>query len=80
AIRYVDFDTFDYSCHDPVKVIDIVTGTAGNMTALFEDYTFEANYDLINRSYSDTDFLQGVPDSLRVLVARYPERLQCNEQ
>jgi choloylglycine hydrolase len=79
AIRYVDFDAFDYSCHEPVKIIDITAGTAGNMTAMFEDYTFEANYDLIKRSYSDTDFLQGIPDSLRVLVARYPERLKCSE-
>lgn len=79
-IRYVDFDAFIYSCDEPVKIIDIVAGTSGNITALFEDYTFEANYDLINRSYSDTNFLQGVPDSLRVLVARYPERLQCSEQ
>jgi len=80
AIRYVDFDAFIYSCDEPVKIIDIVAGTSGNMTALFEDYTFEANHDLINRSYSDTNFLQGVPDSLRVLVARYPERLRCSEQ
>ena len=79
VIRYVDFGAFDYSCNEPVKIIDIVAGTAGNMTALFEDYNFEANYDLIKRSYSDTEFLRGIPDSQRILVARYPEGLRCSK-
>ncbi|MDH4211511.1 MAG: linear amide C-N hydrolase [candidate division WOR-3 bacterium] len=80
VVRYIEFDHFDYSCDKPVKVLDIITGNAGNVTGLFVDYTYEANYDLINRSYADTEFLQGVPDSLRVMVARYPENMPCSEQ
>jgi len=79
SIRYVDFNAFNYSCDEPVKILDIVAGTAGNVTALFEDYTFEANYDLINRSYSDTEFLQDTPDNIREIVARYPDGLTCKE-
>lgn len=78
-IRHIDFDKFDYSCDEPVKVLDITVGKTGDVTDLFEDYTYEANYDLINRSYSGTEFLRGIPDSLRVMVARYPESLSCKD-
>jgi penicillin V acylase-like amidase (Ntn superfamily) len=76
-IRYIDFNEFDYSCEGPVKILDIVTGEAGDVTDVFVDYMYEANYDLINRSYSDTEFLRGISDSLRQMVARYPESLHC---
>jgi len=79
AIRYIDFDRFDYSCEKPVKILDIIAGEAGNVTGLFRDYTYAANYDLIKRSYSDTEFLKGIPDSLRVMVAKYPENLPCSD-
>ena len=78
-IRYIDCSEFDYSCDEPVKILDIVIGQAGDVTDMFVDYTYEANYDLINRSYSGTEFLGGVPDSVRQMVARYPESLPCSE-
>jgi penicillin V acylase-like amidase (Ntn superfamily) len=80
AVRYIEFDHFDYSCDKPVKVLDIINGNAGNVTDLFVDYTYEANYDLISRSYADTEFLQGIPDSLRVMVSRYPENQPCSDR
>ncbi|UCF71180.1 MAG: linear amide C-N hydrolase [candidate division WOR-3 bacterium] len=78
-IRYVDVNEFDYSCSKPVKVLDIVAGEAGNVTGIFSDYTYEANYDLINKAYSGTDFLKEVPATVREKVARYPEGMTCNQ-
>lgn len=78
-VRHIDCSKFDYSCDEPVKILDIVIGQAGDVTDMFVDYTYEANYDLITRSYSGTEFLGGVPDSLRQMVARYPESLPCSE-
>ena len=78
-IRVIECNEFDYSCDTPVKMLDIVAGKAGNVTDKFVDYTYEANYDLINKSYSDTEFLRGTPDSLRQVVARYPEDQHCHE-
>ena len=78
-IRYIDVKVFDYSCDMPVKILDITEGKAGNVTDRFVDYTYEVNYDLINRSYSDTEFLQDTPDNIREIVARYPEGLTCKE-
>jgi penicillin V acylase-like amidase (Ntn superfamily) len=79
GIRSIDVKKFDYSCDKQVKVLDIVLGGAGDVTGMFSDYTYEANYDLINRSYSDTDFLKETPENLRGMVARYPESLPCKD-
>jgi penicillin V acylase-like amidase (Ntn superfamily) len=78
-IRYVDVNEFDYSCRKPVRILDIVAGNAGNVTNMFEDYTYEANYDLISGAYSETDFLKEIPANLREIVARYPEGLRCED-
>jgi len=78
-VRFIDFQKFDYACDKPAKVLDIVDGKAGDVTGMFVDYTYEANYDLINRSYSDTEFLKDVPGNLREMVARYPESLLCKD-
>ena len=78
-IRYIDCDEFGYSCDEPVKILDITVGELGEVTDLFADYTYEANYDLIKKSYSDTEFLRGTSDSLRQMVARYPESLHCSD-
>jgi penicillin V acylase-like amidase (Ntn superfamily) len=80
AVRYIEFDDFDYSCDKPVKIIDVVDSEAGNVTDLFIDYTYEVNYDLISRSYGDTEFLQGIPDSLRMMIARYPDNMPCSDR
>ncbi len=78
-IRHIAAGELDYSCHTPVKVLDIVAGGSGDVTGIFNDYTYEANYDLVDRAYSGTDFLKEVPVSQRETVARYPEGMTCNE-
>ncbi|MCK4940753.1 linear amide C-N hydrolase, partial [candidate division WOR-3 bacterium] len=76
-VRSIDCSAFEYSCETPVKVLDINAGQPGDVTVMFTDYTYEMNYDLIDRVYSETDFLKAVPDSVRAVRARYPETLSC---
>lgn len=76
-IRSIDCSAFNYSCETPVKVLDINAGQSGEVTAIFCDYTYKLNYDLIDQAYSETEFLKETPDSVRAFVARYPETLSC---
>jgi len=77
--RYVDFDAFNYSCTAPVKILDIATGE-GDVTNDFVDYSYEANYDLISKSYADTPFLSNMSEETKQWIAKYPETLPCKEQ
>jgi len=42
-IRYVSFDSFDFSNESPVKILDINTDLSGNVAEKFKDYTLSAN-------------------------------------
>lgn len=78
-IRFLNFNAFDFSCSEPVRILDISAGERGDVTALFSDYTYEANYDLIRRSYTGTEFLKNISDDVKQIVAKYPERLECSD-
>lgn len=78
-IRFIKLDEFDFSCKKPVKILDISTGHKEDVTALFSDYTYEANYNLISKSYSGTEFLKSTPEDVRKIIAKYPEGLHCVE-
>lgn len=77
SVRRVDFGAFDFSCDTPVRILDLAGTAEGNVTGMFTDYTFDDNYDLIKTSFSDTYFLQDVPDSLLRVIAAYPDSLRC---
>ncbi len=78
AQRYIDFDTFDYSCTKPAKILDITVGE-GDVTDDFVDYSYEANYELITKSYAETPFLRNVGEEAKQWMAKYPENLPCAE-
>jgi len=78
-IRFFNFNTFDFACSIPVKVLDITFDHKGEVTAFFSDYTYKANYDLIQKSYSGTDFLKNVTEQVKRMTARYPETLPCKK-
>ena len=42
-IRYVSFDSFDFSNESPVKILDINNDLSGNVAADFKDYTLSLN-------------------------------------
>ena len=76
-IKTIDTKAFDYSCSSPVKLFDMNADVAGDVTRQFKDYTREANRELIERSFTGTDFLRGVPASVKDGYASYPEKFSC---
>jgi choloylglycine hydrolase len=76
-IKMVDAKAFDYSCAAPVKIFDINAKEGGDVTAKFSVYTRKANRDLIERTFTATDFLKDVPAQVRDLAASYPEEFPC---
>jgi len=79
-IRSLNFKAFDYSCKTPVKILDILAPLKGDITDKFEDYTMNANLDLIRKSFKGTRFLRDTADENLKLMAAYPDRLLCKEQ
>lgn len=76
-IRHVGIDSFDFTCGTPVKILDILADTAGEVSGSFSDYTHQANYDLILSSYSKTEFLKDTPDEVKRQVAALPDLTRC---
>jgi len=46
-IRYVDFNSFDFSCNTPVKMVDIHTNLGGNARSSFIDFSAELNRNFV---------------------------------
>ena len=80
AIKYVDTTAFDYSCSAPVKIFDMNSPADGNVSHRFRDMTRQANRDLIERAFSGTDFLRGVPATARDQIAALPETFPCGSK
>jgi penicillin V acylase-like amidase (Ntn superfamily) len=78
-IRYVDIKSFDFSCRQPVKILDIDTDCSGNASNKFYDYTQQYNLDLIKHAFKETYFLSSVPDPVLEFLSRYPESTSCTE-
>ena len=76
-IRVIDTRKFDYACASPVKILDIQEPLQGDVTAQFKDYSWEANYDLIKKSFGGTSFLKNMPDEMLRNIARYPGTQTC---
>lgn len=77
AVKTVEFANFDYSCGSTVKVFDVNSALSGDVTSRFADYTRLANRDLIERAFSGTPFLKGVPAVVKDLAAGLPETFGC---
>jgi penicillin V acylase-like amidase (Ntn superfamily) len=76
-IRSIDFRQFDFSCGTPVKILDMLADLKGDVAGQFKDYTWEANYDLIKKSFSGTSFTKGYAEATLMALSKYPESLHC---
>jgi choloylglycine hydrolase len=76
-IRSINFRQFDFSCGTPTKILDILADFKGDVTRQFKDYTWEANYSLIKKSFSETSFLKGTSERSLNILSKYPESLRC---
>lgn len=79
-IRSIDVSAFDFSCTKPVLVLDMMETTlSGEVNSHFTEYTTKLNRDLIGRTFSKVEFLQGVPPEALDALAHYPESSVCQE-
>lgn len=76
ALRYIDFNKFDFVCTKPAKILDMAQGE-GDVTGDFVDYSYEANFELLSKSYAETPFTQNVSEEAKQRRAKYPETLPC---
>ncbi|HSQ79461.1 MAG TPA: linear amide C-N hydrolase [Candidatus Bathyarchaeia archaeon] len=76
-VRTIDFNKFDFSCGSPVKMLDMLADLKGDVTGQFQDYTWEANYKLIKKAFSETGFLKNTPELVMTVLAKYPDGLRC---
>lgn len=76
-IKTIDTHYFDFGCVFPAMMFDLNSTDVGDITPLFKPYTRTANRNLIERSYSGTEFLQKVPAKDRDAAAEMPERFTC---
>ena len=76
-LKSIDTTTLDYSCGSSVKVLDIDHKTSGEVNKDFKNYSRQANRDLIERSFSGTEFLKNVPAESKDRFATFPERFVC---
>lgn len=83
-IRFVEMKAFDFNCSGPVKILDItkagkVSGKVNmtDMTGAFSNYTYDANFRLVKKSWQETPFLKSRPISAVRIRASYPGTLKC---
>jgi penicillin V acylase-like amidase (Ntn superfamily) len=77
ATRTIDLRRLDFSCDDPVRILDVNADLAGDVTGLFDPYTTEANRSLIESAFGKTSFLASTPDRILEQLVRYPETTYC---
>ncbi len=76
-VRTVDIRRFDFACSTPVKILDVLADLQGDVTDRFSDYSSEANYDLIKKTFGETSFLKDIPEFALRILANYPNSLIC---
>jgi penicillin V acylase-like amidase (Ntn superfamily) len=77
SVKTIDTKSFDYTCGSAVRIFDVNSKDAGEVTAKFTDYTTRANRDLIERAFNGTPFLKSVPAASRDELAQFPEGFTC---
>ena len=78
-MRYIDLEPINFSCSEPVKMLDINAGGSGDVTGCFENYSQEVNLDLIRDSFNDTVFLRNIPEEVLVDLSKYPDTTFCTD-
>ncbi len=86
-LRYVDLDSFDYSCGTPRLVLDVHTELSGNLRLSFTEYTFEVNSKLVEKIIASlAEFPQfesilesmgGSREGLTRRISEYPATTRC---
>lgn len=78
-IRYFDLSAFDFSCASPVKIFDILSERAGDVSNRFVAYSQQANKNLIMKTWTQTPGLSDLPTEVLDRAAAYPESFVCTK-
>jgi penicillin V acylase-like amidase (Ntn superfamily) len=77
-IRYVDFDSFDFTCRTPVRIFGLDNPLSGDVSGHFTDYTYDANRSCVYGFFNQVGAYVGNPsDWVKETMARYPETTAC---
>jgi penicillin V acylase-like amidase (Ntn superfamily) len=76
ALRYFDFDRFDFSCATSSKALDVNAQLSGDVTQAFTDYTTARNEALIRAAWINLGNTSIYQPALQ-LMSRYPETFIC---
>jgi choloylglycine hydrolase len=74
-IKSFDFAAFDRSCASAVRLLDIDTDAAGDVTAKFGAYSDEANRKLVEKSLKP--IARRLPPGAMEALVKYPSALSC---
>jgi hypothetical protein len=67
---------FDFSCTTPSLFINIEENMEKGKLA-FKPYSVEKNRELVNKAFSQVDFLRGMTAERTEIVVKYPETTKC---
>lgn len=76
-VRHFDLSAFDFSCSSPVAVLDVLSDSAGDVSAHFVPYSRELNRKLISKTWSQTPGISTLPQEALELAVAYPETCAC---
>ena len=86
-LRYVDLDTFDYSCGTPRLVLDVHTGLSGNLYPSFTEYTFEVHSTLVEKTIASlaelpefesiVESMGGSREGMTRRISEHPATTRC---
>jgi hypothetical protein len=80
-IRSIDLNYFDFSCNEPVKALDANSGSEGDVSTDFVDYTSEMNINLTASSYAKlaSSTKIEIPPKIVEFLGNYPDQFSCKE-
>ena len=78
-IRHIDLKSFDLTCQNPVKIMDINAQLSGNISDKFMDYTRQANRKMVETAFNKTVYLPKLPEKVFDRIADYPDTNVCSE-
>ncbi len=78
-IKSIALKKLDFSCEKPTKIIDINTGSSGDITKKLVVYTPKKNKKLVRNTFRRTYFLKNTPEELVARLLRMPEGFTCKK-
>ncbi len=76
-VKKINLKSLDFSCKNPLKIININTNLYGDITNNLENYSYQKNKKLIKNSFSKTYFLKDLPEDFINKVITYPQSVVC---